>query len=56
MSTSKPPKELDAIADVVLAYHPKPKSKSGKKRKKRQKRLISAKAAGDGKSHPRSAD
>jgi hypothetical protein len=28
------PKTLDAIADVVLAYHPKPKSKPAKKRKK----------------------
>jgi hypothetical protein len=28
------PKALDAIADVVLAYRPKPKSKPGKKRKK----------------------
>jgi hypothetical protein len=29
------PKELDAIADVVLAYKPKPKTKPGKKRKQR---------------------
>lgn len=35
MSGEKPPKELDAIADVVLAYRPKPKSKPAKKRKKR---------------------
>jgi hypothetical protein len=31
----KPPKELDKIADVVLAYRPKPKSKAAKKRKRR---------------------
>ena len=30
----KPPSALDAIADVVLAYRPKPKSKGAKKRKK----------------------
>jgi hypothetical protein len=29
------PKALDAIADVVLAYRPKPKSKTAKKRRKR---------------------
>jgi hypothetical protein len=29
------PKALDAIADVVLAYKPKPKSKIAKKRKRR---------------------
>ena len=28
----KPPEELNKIVDVVLAYRPKPKSKSGKKR------------------------
>jgi hypothetical protein len=33
----KPPPELDAIARKVLAYHPKPKSKAGKKRKKATK-------------------
>jgi hypothetical protein len=31
----KTPKELDAIADFVLAYKPKAKTKSAKKRKKR---------------------
>jgi hypothetical protein len=36
----KVPKELDAIADVVLAYKPKPKSKPGKKRKKLAKKLA----------------
>lgn len=34
------PKALDAIADVVLAYKPKPKSKSGKKRKKRAAKIA----------------
>jgi hypothetical protein len=29
------PQTLDAIADVVLAYRPKPKSKPAKKRKRR---------------------
>jgi hypothetical protein len=42
--TQKPPKELDAIADVVLAYRPKPKTKPAKKRRKMQKRLIAAQA------------
>jgi len=39
MNTPKPPKELDAIADVVLAYRPKPKTKPGKKRKRRAAKL-----------------
>ena len=30
----KTPEELDKIADTVLRYHPKPKSKAAKKRKK----------------------
>jgi hypothetical protein len=38
----KLPKELEAIADKVLAYRPKPKSKAGKKRKKATKRLKRA--------------
>jgi len=40
MSVAKPPKELDAIADVVLSYRPKPKSEPGKKRKKMAKKLA----------------
>jgi hypothetical protein len=32
--TLKPPKELDAIVDVVLAYKAKPKKKLAKARKK----------------------
>jgi len=50
MSNQKPPKELDAIADVVLAYRPKPKSKPGKKRRRMQKRLIAAQALAENKS------
>ncbi|MFZ3350375.1 MAG: hypothetical protein WA268_05835 [Xanthobacteraceae bacterium] len=38
----KPPKELDAIADVVLGYRPKPKSKPGKKRKHKAAKLARA--------------
>jgi hypothetical protein len=34
------PKALDAIADVVLAYRPKPKSKPAKKRKKRALKIA----------------
>ncbi len=37
------PKELDAIADVVLAYKPKPKSRTGKKRKKRARKIVKEK-------------
>jgi hypothetical protein len=40
MIDRKPPKELDAIADVVLAYRPKPKSKPGKKRKRQAAKLA----------------
>jgi hypothetical protein len=31
----KPPPELDAMARKVLSYHPKPKSKPAKARKRR---------------------
>jgi len=31
----KPPIELDQIADMVLRYHPKPKSKASRKRAKK---------------------
>jgi hypothetical protein len=34
------PKALDAIADVVLAHKPKPKTKSAKKRKGKAKKLV----------------
>lgn len=33
----KTPKELDAIADKVLTYRPKPKSEPAKKRARRAK-------------------
>jgi len=56
MSATKPPKELDAIADVVLAYRPKPKSKPAKKRRKMQKRLIAGMASKDGKSLRNNSD
>jgi hypothetical protein len=49
MTKHKPPKELDAIADVVLAYRPKPKTKPAKKRRKMQKRLIAAESSGEAK-------
>ena len=39
MNAPKPPKDLDAIADVVLAYRPKPKSKPAKKRKRLAQKL-----------------
>jgi hypothetical protein len=35
MKKPKAPKALDAIADVVLRYKPKAKSKPAKKRKRR---------------------
>ena len=34
----KLPKELEAIADKVLNYRPKPKSKAAKRRKKNMKK------------------
>lgn len=42
MKPEEVPKELDAIADVVLAYRPKPKSESGKKRKKKAHKIAKA--------------
>jgi hypothetical protein len=35
----KPPKALDAIADKVLRYRPKPKSKPAKRRKRAKAKL-----------------
>jgi hypothetical protein len=49
MTKQKPPEELNAIADVVLAYRPKPKTKPGKKRRRMMKRIIAAQASGEGK-------
>mgnify|MGYP001552770963 CR=1 FL=1 len=39
----KPRDALDAMTDKVLSYHPKPKSKSAKKRKRRAIKLAKAK-------------
>jgi hypothetical protein len=36
----KPPKVLDAIVDVVLAYRPKPKSEPAKTRRKKRRKLA----------------
>lgn len=33
------PKALDAIADVVLAYRPKPKSEPAKARRRKRRKL-----------------
>jgi hypothetical protein len=43
VSAPEPPKALDAIADVVLAYRPKPKSKPAKKRKRRAAKIAKEK-------------
>jgi len=40
----KPPAILDAIADVVLRYRPKPVSDAAKDRKKRAKKVAKARA------------
>jgi len=37
----KPPTALDAIADRVLAYRPKPKSKPARKRARRRNKIQS---------------
>jgi hypothetical protein len=34
----KPPKALDAITDIVLAYRPKPKTKPAKRRTRRKRK------------------
>jgi hypothetical protein len=38
----KAPKILDAIADVVLRYRPKAKSKPARRRKRRAKKVADA--------------
>lgn len=38
----KPPKILDKVADVVLAYRPKPKSKPARKRQRRTRKIQKA--------------
>jgi hypothetical protein len=40
MTKPKPPKILDAMVAVILAYRPKPKSKPAKKRKKRAAKIA----------------
>jgi hypothetical protein len=52
MNAPKVPKELDAIADVVLAYRPKPKSAPGKKRKKMAKKLAKIASLGASNQEP----
>jgi hypothetical protein len=42
MKKPEPPKILDAMVAVVLAYRPKPKTKSAKKRKKRAAKIAKA--------------
>ena len=37
------PKALDAVADIVLAYRPKAKSKPARRRKRRANKLVKAK-------------
>jgi hypothetical protein len=40
----KPPKELDAIADIMLAYRPKPKTKPARRRDRQRRKFKKAKA------------
>lgn len=40
------PKALDAIADVVLRYRPKPKSEPAKQRRKKRRKLEKEKTDG----------
>jgi hypothetical protein len=42
MKKPKPPKVLDAIADVVLRYRPKPKTKPARKRQRARRKLQKA--------------
>lgn len=43
----KTPKVLDRVADVVLAYKPKPKTKPARKRARRKKALERTVIVGD---------
>jgi hypothetical protein len=52
MSAPKPPKELDAAVDMILAYRPKPKTKNAKKRKKLAKKLAKIASLGDPEREP----
>ena len=45
MTAPTPPKALDAMVDVVLAYRPKPKSKPAKKRARRAKKSQRSKSS-----------
>lgn len=47
MTKPKTPKALDTIADVVLAYRPKAKSKPAVQRKRRATRMKTKKEKGD---------
>lgn len=38
-AASNPPAKLDAIADIVLAYRPKPTSKLAKRRKRKANKV-----------------
>jgi hypothetical protein len=40
------PKVLDKMADIVLAYHPKPKSAPAKKRDRKRKKSKAMSQAG----------
>ena len=40
MTKRKPPKALGAIADVVLAYRPKPKTKPARRRKREAAKIA----------------
>lgn len=42
MKKPQPPKVLDAIADVVLRYRPKPKTKPARKRQRARRKLQKA--------------
>jgi hypothetical protein len=43
MTKQKVPKQLDAIADIVLAYKPKPKTLPARRRKRRATKIAKAK-------------
>lgn len=43
MTKAKPPKALDSIVDLVLAYRPKARSKPARRRKRRATKLAKEK-------------
>jgi hypothetical protein len=47
MKKTKPPKALDAMVAVVLAYRPKPKTKPARKRQRIRRKLQKAAAVGE---------